>query len=219
MSSDTSRKHDANYSFTSAFKTMAANCQHNNNIGKLQRLCNWYMYGETGSGKTSLIHFLFPDYYRKSTGNDKWDGYSNYKESHKVVCIDALNTIRDFDICLGNFSQFKTITDYMPFRTDSHYGSHQVSIRPERIIIVSDIPFSRVLETCGKNGRKVHNAEYVGTRFQLRFNIMSIDEAHNFTGTYFDPIKERTFYNPDVDHFCTKTDTIIYKNNASISIV
>jgi hypothetical protein len=203
---------DFSFSLTGAFKTLCANCQHKPDLKNLTRLCNWYIYGEPGTGKSSLIEFLFPKHFRKIKTNEKWDSYSNYLKEHEVVYFDELDSISDFDMCLGNFAEFKTITDVYPFPVRSNYGNQQIMVRPKRFVITSNFSFSMVVSSDDKHGRKVQHQEKLLSAFGRRFKVLTIDQAHELTGTHFDKAKKRTVYNDDVDYFCTETDTIIYKD-------
>ena len=203
---------DHNYSLTGNFKTLLANCQHNPNLQNLLRLCNWFIYGAPGLGKSSLIDFLFPGHYRKIKTNEKVDSHSNYLERHKVWYFDEMDSISDFDQCLGNFGEFKTITDVYPFPTRCNYGNQQIMVRPNRFVITSNFSFSTILSTDNKYGKKVQHMETLGSAFKRRFRIMTIDQAHEYTGTYFCQERKRTFYKYGVSHFDTETDTIVYED-------
>lgn len=206
-------KYDKKFSLTQGYKTMVANCQHREDLTNLTRLCNWYIWGPPGLGKSSLIDFMFPGCYKKIRTNDKMDSYSNYKKEHEVVVFDELDTVDAFDRCMGGLEEFKTWSDVYPFPVRNNYGFQQIMIRPKRIVITSNLDIHSVLATENRSGRRVQHFRTVLSAFRRRFREMTIEEAHEFTGTYFDPIKKRTFYKKGVKYFNTETDEIEYEDN------
>jgi len=193
-------KYDRGFFFTPQFKNMAANCQHKDGLKNLNKKDNVFLTGPPGVGKSSLIDFLFPGCYRKLKTNEKWDSYSNYLDAHKTVYFDEMDTLDEFDDCLGRFSEFATITDVYPFPVRSNYGSVQLMIRPERFIITSNFNMGKILATENKHGRHVQHVEMLKKRFSRRFmEIDDISVLHLATGTYFDKIAKRTKWVSDTD--------------------
>lgn len=100
----------------------------------------WWV-GPTGSGKSSLLHTLYPDHFQKDT-NKWWCGYRH----QNVVAIEEWSPKNE---CTGAY--LKIWADRYPFTGQIKGGSLQ-RIRPSKLIVLSNyeiqdcFPDSRDLE-------------------------------------------------------------------------
>lgn len=83
---------------------------------------NLYVYGFPGSGKTSLMKLVFPNYYKKDLSNRFWDLYDD--KQHKECMLEDLDAN-----CLEKlgFQWFKTICDEAGFPIDQKYKTPQLT--------------------------------------------------------------------------------------------
>jgi hypothetical protein len=187
-------ENDFNFYLSSQCKSLFANCQHRPDLQNLEILCNYFIYGEPGTGKSSLVDFLFHNCYRKLKTNEKWDSYSNYLKEHETVYFDEMDTLEIFDRCMGGVEEFKTFTDVYPFPVRSNYGNQQVMIRPKRFVISSNFTPSQIFSKPNKFGQQLQNLEMILKAFNRRFKVLHIDEMHTLTETMFHPILKRTYW-------------------------
>lgn len=192
-------ENDMNFYLSSQFKTLTVNCQIKNDLKPLNKLDNYYIYGEPGQGKTSCVHFLYPGCYCKIKNNEKWDSYSNYLLEHETVFFDEMDDLETFDLCMSGKEGIKMMTDVYPFPIRSNYGSIQVDIRPKRFIITSNYTPSQVFSQLNKHGRKMPNIEMFLKAFNRRFNVMHITEFQKLKGIRFNKDIMRTEYIPIVE--------------------
>ena len=101
-------------------------------------LKNLWIWGPSGTCKSFLIHYLWPDAYPKVCSNEKWDGYSNTDVGHKVVHIEEVDDFTDIEVGLEGLAGLKRIADRYPFPVRMNYGARNLMIRPERIVITSN---------------------------------------------------------------------------------
>ena len=82
-----------------------------------------YLFGFPGSGKTSLLKFIYPNYYKKDLQNKFWDLYD--EEHHTHVMLEDLDSV----VLEKHLSiQFlKTICDEAGFPIDQKYKTPQVT--------------------------------------------------------------------------------------------
>lgn len=189
------QKYDRKFFNSNIFKNLWANCQHRSDLKNLFNKDNVYLHGDSGIGKSSLVDFLFPGCYRKLKSNEKWDDYSNYLKAHETVYFDEMDSLEEFDDCLGRFSEFKTITDVYPFPTRYNYGNSLIYIRPKRFFITSNFSISELMTTPNKFGRKPSNIEMLTKAFKRKFlQINEIGIIHEAIGCYFDKNIQRTVW-------------------------
>nr|WAE42677.1 MAG: replication associated protein [Cressdnaviricota sp.] len=185
-------ENDFNYFNGSQCKALLANCQHRSGLQNLEELDNYYIWGESGTGKSSLVHFLYPECYQKIKSNEKWDSYSNYLEGHETVYFDEMDGLENYDKCMGGSEGIKTFTDVYPFAVRSNYGNSQIMIRPKRFVITSNYTPSEVFSQPDRFGKKMHHVDRFIQAFNRRFKVMHISEAHAYFRCKFDYDIKRT---------------------------
>lgn len=74
------RKYDSKYMCGADFSRLLVWAQPDA-TQNLEQKENYFIYGDSGLGKSSSIDFLYPDAFRKITSNEKWDSYYNLKPS------------------------------------------------------------------------------------------------------------------------------------------
>lgn len=158
----------------------------------LDKLDNYFIYGESGMGKSSSIEFLFPGCFRKIKNNEKWDNYYNLRPEHETVYFDEMDTIDEFDLCMGGFTGIKEKCDVYPFPVRQNYGNRQLMVRPKRIIITSNFTPSQIFSTPNKYGRQPPHLEMMLKTFNRRFKVMHISEWQKLNNIYFDRSIMRT---------------------------
>jgi len=94
----------------------------------IAELCNEWIWGDTGTGKSRSCRQKFPDLYQKSW-NKWWD---NYEYEDTVLMEDA-----DPDLCEHLAYYIKIWGDHHPFNAEVKGGMFK-AIRPGRILITSN---------------------------------------------------------------------------------
>lgn len=81
-----------------------------------------YLFGFPGSGKTSLLNFIYPGYYKKDLSNRFWDLYDETIHSHVMLEDLDSNNLEKLGV------QFlKTICDEAGFPIDQKYKTPQLT--------------------------------------------------------------------------------------------
>lgn len=181
---------DRKFMMTNHFGKLITNAQPDIKYN-LDKLDNWWVYGEPGTGKSSSIDFLYPKCYRKIKNNEKWDSYFSQREGHEVVYFDELDTFDSFEMCLGGIDGMKEKTDVYPFPIRQNYGSRQIMIRPKTLIITSNFTPSQLFSQPNKYGRTTPNVEMVLKAFNRRFKVVHISQWLELNGLVFDHQKKR----------------------------
>nr|WAE43060.1 MAG: replication associated protein [Cressdnaviricota sp.] len=158
----------------------------------LDKLDNYFIYGNSGTGKSSSIEFLYPGCYRKIKNNEKWDSYFNLNEKHKTVYFDELDDMDAIDKCCGGYEGLKTMAEVYPFAVRQNYGNRQLMIRPERIIITSNYTPSQIFSTPNKYGRQPAHLDMLLRTFHRKFKVMSISDWQLMNGIQFNNETQRT---------------------------
>lgn len=96
----------------------------------LDKLCNEWVWGKAGTGKTLQFKLLYPDAYRKD--QNKW--WCAYNEEQDVVIIEDLDKKKAQDY-MGSY--LKIWADYDAFLAESKGGNTRY-IRPRKIIVTSN---------------------------------------------------------------------------------
>lgn len=93
----------------------------------LESLCNLWIYGTSGSGKTSYVHRVYSDsLYDKNPKTKWWNAYDN----EETVLLD------DVDKFMRALSyEFKIWSHHYPFEAEYKGGAKK--IRPRRIVVTS----------------------------------------------------------------------------------
>ena len=91
-----------------------------------------WIHGSSGSGKTSVVEYLFPGHFRKRSDKD-WLGWDENWKPHKVVHLN------DFDMqamkSLG-VQHLKELCDPQGFNADVKYAGGKI-INPSLVIVTS----------------------------------------------------------------------------------
>jgi len=95
-------------------------------IPRLESRCGVWIYGLSGSGKTTSVFNSYPDLYSKQN-NKWWDGY----QGQSTVLLDDV----DPDCCVFLRRHLKIWTDRFPFMAEEKGGGR--FIRPSKFIITS----------------------------------------------------------------------------------
>lgn len=183
-------ENDRKFMMTNSFAKLIANSQPDV-VGNLDKLDNYYVWGEPGTGKSSSIDFLYPQCYRKIKNNEKWDSYFSQRKGHEVVYFDELDTFDSFEMCLGGIDGMKEKTDVYPFPIRQNYGSRQIMIRPKTLIITSNFTPSQLFCQPNKYGRSTPNIEMILKAFNRRFQVMHISKWLEINKLVFDHQKKR----------------------------
>lgn len=131
----------------------------------LAELCNQWVYGPTGTGKTREAHEAHPDAFIKKANTKWWDGY----QGQDTVIID------DFDkyhVALGY--ELKIWADHNPFPAEMKGST--VMIRPKKIIVTSNYHPSDIwqdeqtLEPIQRRFEIIHKGPYPSA-FHPSFNV------------------------------------------------
>lgn len=158
---------------------------------KLDKIENYFIYGDSGTGKSSSVDYLFPCCYRKIKNNEKWDSYYNLREGHEVVYFDEMDSTDEFEMCMGGFVGIKEKTDIYPFPVRQNYGNRSLMIRPKMFIITSNFTPSQIFASENKYGRKPQHLEMMLRTFNRRFKVMHVSEWHAMHNIRFDQELQR----------------------------
>lgn len=142
----------------------------------LGELNNYWIYGHSGTGKSSSVHFLYPGRYVKVCSNEKWDNYNNHNEEHKIVHIEELDNFDDIDKGLEGLAGLKAKADRYPFPVRFNYGSRNLMIRPTSIIITSNFSPSQILSSGDKYGHATKGLEIQLQAISRKFKVLHISE-------------------------------------------
>nr|QTE03581.1 MAG: putative replication protein [Turdus naumanni CRESS-DNA-virus sp.] len=189
------RENDAKYMTSADFSRLLVWAQPDY-TKKLDKLDNYFIHGEPGTGKSSSVDFLYPDCYRKIKNNEKWDSYYTLREGHKTVYFDEMDSVDEFDLCMGGYTGIKTCTDVYPFAVRQNYGNRQLMVNPDRFIITSNFTPSHIFSTLNKYGRMPQNLDMMLATFARRFHIMHVSEWMEHMNLYFDKTLMRTRVRP-----------------------
>ncbi len=145
-----------------------------------------------------MIHFLFPNFYKRPYCDNKWLSYSNYLFEHRTLCFDNMESMAYCNRVFGSLSNLNKMSDIYPFSIENNISNkNKIMIRPKRIMIMSSFTPIELFSQEDYNTGKVLNENYLKVfleSFNNRFKVMSIEEAHEFTGTYFDKNTHQTHF-------------------------
>lgn len=99
-------------------------------VDSIPVLANQWIYGPSGTGKTSSVLAQYPDVYLKNC-NKWWDGY----QGEETVLIDDMDESHHMF-----WHHLKIWGDHKPFLAETKGGT--MKIRPKRIIVTSNVPLS-----------------------------------------------------------------------------
>lgn len=142
----------------------------------LSELDNYWIYGPSGTNKSSVIHYLYPERYCKIISNSKWDSYSNHNPGHKVVHIDELDDFTDIQEGLEGLAGLKRIADRYPVAVRSNYSNRTLYIRPNMIIITANFSPAQLLSGADQYGRVRRGIEIQKAAIHRKFKVMHISQ-------------------------------------------
>lgn len=152
-------------------------------------LDNYIIWGDSGTGKSSSVSFLYPNCYKKQKGTQYWDGYDTQNPDHEIVWIDEMSkeTLATLTGKMdGGFEFLKELADRYPVTVDEKF---QVAfkIRPKKLIItMNEHPTSLLPD----------RAVEVNKRALFRkFNIMHVNDWLAFNGLRNTPQGVQPFSN------------------------
>ena len=139
-------------------------------------LCNYWVFGPSGTGKSSSIHLLWPNAYSKVVSNSKWDNYSNTNPGHEVVHIEEVDEFADIEEGLEGLAGLKRMADRYPFPVRFNYGSRNLMIRPKTFVITSNFSPQQILASGDKYGRPTRGLETQLKAIARKFKVMHIEQ-------------------------------------------
>lgn len=137
---------------------------------------NYWVWGQSGTGKSTAIHYLWPDAYPKVVSNSKWDNYSNSIKGHEVVHIEEVDSFDDIKEGLEGLAGLKRIADRYPFPVRMNYGSRNLMIRPKTIVITSNFSPQQILSTPDKHGGVIRGFDTQLKAINRKFKVLHISE-------------------------------------------
>lgn len=137
------------------------------------KLKHWWIFGNSGAGKSSSIEYLYPDRYKKIMTNEKWDGYDPHFEGHQIVHIDELNSFKSLEKGMEGLDGLKNKVDRNPFAVRKNYGTDIINIRPQSFIITSNYTPSQLLSKVEERG---FNVEMEASCLTRKFRVIHVEE-------------------------------------------
>lgn len=139
-----------------------------------------YLYGFPGTGKTSLLHFIYGNYYKKNLENRFWDLYD--EEVHTHVMLEDLDSL-----VLDRLGiQFiKTICDEAGFAIDQKYKSPQLT--RATILVTSNQNIDQLITQCDE----VKLVENTKAALKRRFFELRVDQLQRLLGVKLIPEFDR----------------------------
>ena len=139
-----------------------------------------YLYGFPGTGKTSLLQFIYGNYYKKNLENRFWDLYD--EEVHTHVMLEDLDSL-----VLDRLGiQFiKTICDEAGFAIDQKYKSPQLT--RATILVTSNQDIAQLINCCDE----VKLVENTKAALKRRFFQLRVDQLQRLLGLKLIPDYDR----------------------------
>jgi hypothetical protein len=130
-----------------------------------------YLYGFPGSGKTSLMKFVYPNYYKKDLQNRFFDLYN--EEFHSHIMLEDLDSVALDKLGI----QFlKTLCDEAGFTIDQKYKTPQVT---RATILVTSNQTIDSLINCMDETKLVETTK---TAISRRFLQLRVDQMQRLLG-------------------------------------
>lgn len=145
-------------------------------IEDLTELNNYWIWGRSGTGKSSSVHYLYPNRYMKIVSNEKWDSYNNHNPGHEVVHIEELDSFEDIDKGMEGLAGLKNKADRYPFPVRMNYGDRNLKIRPKMFIITSNFTPNQILSGGDRYGRPIKGLETQLEALQRKFKIIHVSQ-------------------------------------------
>lgn len=117
-----------------------------------------YVFGYPGSGKTSLLKWIYPKMYKKDLNNRFFDLYN--EEEHTHIMLEDLDSI-NLDKLGVQF--LKTLCDEAGFPIDQKYKTPQLT--RATILITSNQSLDNLIESCDENKLVETNKNALHRRF------------------------------------------------------
>lgn len=170
------------------------------------KLCNYIIFGASGTGKSASIAHLFPRCYKKQKGTQFWDGYDRENVDHKVVWIDEMS--KETLKCIsgkqdGGFEFLKELGDRYPVTVDAKYMPAQ-KIRPSQVMITMNEHPTTLLPDRAQEVNKV--------ALFRKFNILHVNDwllmngLRCVDGVGVEPILNTDLDNMDATRIIDTTD-------------
>jgi hypothetical protein len=140
-----------------------------------RQFTNYWIYGSSGTGKSSICNALWPDAYVVSNGK-YWGGFNPRFPGHKVSIIKDVNSkwMLDYGI-----QQLKQIADPDGHAADIKYRQGIV-INHQRILITSNFPIYMCLKGTAKDDIVGYDVELQALK--NRFHEIHIDDFLRLCG-------------------------------------
>jgi hypothetical protein len=130
-----------------------------------------YLYGFPGSGKTSLLQFVYKGYYKKDLSNRFWDLYDEKVHTHVMLEDLDSNNLEKLGV------QFlKTICDEAGFPIDQKYKSPQLT--RATILVTSNQDIDSLINSMDD----VKLVEATKVAIKRRFFQVRVDMMHRLLG-------------------------------------
>lgn len=130
-----------------------------------------YLFGYPGSGKTSLMQFIFPGYYKKDLSNRFWDLYDDKVHTHVMLEDLDTNNLEKLGV------QFlKTICDEAGFPIDQKYKSPQLT--RATILVTSNQDIDNLVNSLDD----LKCIEATKVALKRRFFHIRVDQMHRLLG-------------------------------------
>lgn len=151
-----------------------------------------YLYGFPGSGKTSLMKFLYPATYKKDLGNRFFDLYDDTKHTHIMLEDLDMDNVERLTI------QFlKTLCDEAGFPIDQKYKTPQLT--RATILITSNYSLDQLINP--ENSQDVEGSKRALRR---RFFHVRVDHMHSLLGIKIIGDYERKRLKKEGNEDCSK---------------
>ncbi|ETV71914.1 hypothetical protein H257_12751 [Aphanomyces astaci] len=139
-----------------------------------------YLHGFPGTGKTSLLQFIYGNYYKKNLENRFWDLYD--EEVHTHVMLEDLDSL-----VLDRLGvQFiKTICDEAGFAIDQKYKAPQLT--RATILVTSNQDIDQLINCCDE----VKLIESTKAALKRRFYQLRVDQLQRLLGLKLIPAYDR----------------------------
>jgi hypothetical protein len=137
-----------------------------------------WLWGTPGSGKTALLNYIYPDYYKKNLYNRFFDLYDDKKHTH--IMLEDLDH-EAVDKLSINF--IKTLCDEAGFAIDQKYKSPQLT--KTTVLVTSNFQIPDILST---EDNKSHGFEQNKAALLRRFWHINIHALLRLLGLKIIPV-------------------------------
>lgn len=138
-----------------------------------------YIHGFPGSGKTSLIHWLYPTAYKKDMSTHFWEMYDDNVHTHTLLEDLDMDNIEKLTV-----QKLKTWCDEAGFNYDQKYKSANIS--RTTVIVTSQYTIDQLI-----NPDNTSDVEGTKRALRRRFFVLRVDALHRLLGIKLIPEYER----------------------------